>query len=44
LGRQDRAGCVESLKLRLPQWAPSVELTEGFLLAPHAQACGDRRE
>jgi len=31
LGRQDRATCVESRKPRLPQSAPSVEFTEGFL-------------
>src|ERR1700730_15868739 len=36
LGRQDRATCVESHKPRLPQSAPSVEFTEGFLSAPPA--------
>jgi len=46
LGRQDRVACVESVKSTehgLPQSAPSVEFTEGYLSAPLV-AGGHRRE
>src|SRR4029077_2316553 len=31
LGRQERVSCVEYRGFGLPQWAPSVEFTEGYL-------------
>jgi hypothetical protein len=38
LGRKDRATCVESESFGLPQSAPSVEFTEGYLSRPRTES------